>query len=83
MAAITIRQLPDSAKQRLRMRAAAKGRSMEAEARAILLTALEETSRSDLTWIERLIVVGDELGGVHVPELADSEATAADLVTEP
>ena len=40
MSAITIRQLPPEAKQRLRLRAAAHGRSMEAEARTILLEAL-------------------------------------------
>jgi plasmid stability protein len=79
MSAITIRKLPDGAKQRLRMRAAAHGRSMEAEARTILLDALDRTQRADLSWIEQLIEVGDELGGVTL-ELADDEpATAADL----
>jgi plasmid stability protein len=79
VSAITIRKLPDGAKQRLRMRAAAHGRSMEAEARLILLEALDRTQRADLSWIEQLIEVGDELGGVEL-ELADDEpATAADL----
>lgn len=36
MAAITVRDLDDSVKERLRRQAAANGRSMEAEARAIL-----------------------------------------------
>ncbi|NNH71644.1 Arc family DNA-binding protein [Nocardia uniformis] len=36
MASITIRGLDDTVKERLRRRAAAHGRSMEAEARAIL-----------------------------------------------
>ena len=36
MAAITVRQLPEEAKRRLRLRAAAHDRSMEAEAREIL-----------------------------------------------
>jgi plasmid stability protein len=40
MAAMTIRNLDDALKQRLRVRAAAHGRSMEAEAREILRTAL-------------------------------------------
>jgi plasmid stability protein len=78
-AAITIRKLPESAKQRLRMRAAAHGRSMEAEARTILLDALEQTQRADLSWIERLIAVGDELGGVELDLPDDEPATAADL----
>ena len=66
MTAITVRKLPDDAKQRLRMRAAANGRSMEAEARSILLEALDQPTRVDLTWIEQLIAVGHELGGVEL-----------------
>ncbi|TDE95100.1 Arc family DNA-binding protein [Occultella glacieicola] len=79
MSAITIRKLPDGAKQRLRMRAAAHGRSMEAEARTILLDALNTGHRVDLDWIEQLIAVGGEVGGVELPELKDEPATAADL----
>ena len=45
MTAITVRKLPEDAKQRLRMRAAANGRSMEAEARSILLGALTLLAR--------------------------------------
>jgi plasmid stability protein len=40
MASITIRRLPESTKQRLRMRAARNGRSMEQEARELLETGL-------------------------------------------
>jgi antitoxin FitA len=40
MAAITIRQLDENIKRRLRVRAAHRGRSMEEEAREILRTAL-------------------------------------------
>ena len=77
MAAITIRQLPDEAKQKLRLRAAAKGTSMEAEARAILLAGLESPARADVSWIEQLIEIGHELGGVEVPEAPDEPATHA------
>ena len=42
MASITIRQLGDRTKQRLRVRAALHGRSMEEEAREILRCALAE-----------------------------------------
>lgn len=56
MNAITIRKLPDGAKQRLRMRAAANGRSMESEAREILLRALDQPTQVDLSWIETLMV---------------------------
>ena len=50
MASITIRQLDDELKQRLRLRAARNGRSMEDEARTILrqAAALEvEAARPD------------------------------------
>jgi len=79
MAAITIRKLPDEAKQRLRMRAAAHGRSMESEARDILMDALAATGHADLSWVEQLIAVGHELGGVDVPEVEDEVASAAEL----
>ena len=79
MSAITIRKLPDGAKQRLRLRAAANGRSMEAEARTILLEGLDRTEGADLSWIEQLIGVGDELGGVELALPGDEPATAAEL----
>ena len=40
MASITVRNLDDDLKKRLRVRAAVNGRSMEAEAREILRSAL-------------------------------------------
>lgn len=79
MTAITVRKLPEDAKQRLRMRAAANGRSMEAEARSILLAALDQPSRVDLTWIEQLIAVGDELGGVELEIPRDEPARFVDF----
>ena len=42
MASITIRKLDDEVKTRLRVRAAANGRSMEEEARVILREAVAE-----------------------------------------
>ena len=42
MASITIRQLPEITKRKLRIRAAQHGRSMEQEAREILKTVLKE-----------------------------------------
>jgi plasmid stability protein len=79
MDAITIRKLPHGVKHRLRMRAAVHGRSMEAEARAILLDALANTQRADLSWIEQLIAVGEEVGGVDLEAPADEPASSADL----
>ncbi len=40
MASLNIRKVPESVRMRLRLRAARKGRSMEAEARAILAEAV-------------------------------------------
>ena len=40
---LTIRNLAEPVKQKLRLRAASNGRSMEAEAREILSTAVQET----------------------------------------
>lgn len=77
--AITIRKIPVEAKQRLRMRAAAKGVSMEAEARTILLDALDQSSHADINWIQQLLDISIELGGVDLPELTWEEATYADF----
>lgn len=48
MAALSIRDLDDAVKEKLRVRAARHGRSMEAEVRAILTSAVTEESRTDL-----------------------------------
>ena len=79
MSAITVRRLPDEVKHRLRMRAAANGRSMEAEARSILVDALSEERQVDLTWVEELISLGESLGGVEIPEIPDDPAPAANF----
>ena len=44
MASITVRNLDDGLKRRLRIRAAENGRSMEQEARDILRAALDENA---------------------------------------
>ncbi len=59
MAVLTIRNLPDEVRNRLRLRAAAAGRSMEAEARTILsATCLDEREvmpAADLqAWVDAL-----------------------------
>ncbi|GAB3194973.1 plasmid stabilization protein [Nocardioides hungaricus] len=69
MSAITIRKLPEGLKQRLRMRAAANGRSMEAEARDILVSALAEPRQVDLTWVEMLMGAAETYGGPDGVEL--------------
>ena len=47
MASITVRNLDDGLKRRLRIRAAENGRSMEQEARDILRAALDEDAAPD------------------------------------
>lgn len=59
MASITVRNLPDEVRKRLRQRAARAGRSMEAEIREILkdasLTEDRAASSQGLReWVERL-----------------------------
>jgi plasmid stability protein len=65
MAAVSIRNLDDDIKERLRMRAASHGRSMESEIRAILVDAVTQSDERRgmlLTLMERF---GD-LGGVDL-----------------
>lgn len=52
---------------------------MEAEARSILLTALDERARVDISWIEQLIEVGHEIGGAELQIPDDRDATFADF----
>lgn len=59
MAVLTIRNLPDKVRDRLRQRAAAAGLSMEAQVRAILAKASRqnptpETAASLQAWVEDL-----------------------------
>ena len=59
MAVLTIRNLPEEIRKRLRVRASRNGRSMEAEARAIIAVAVNAPAPGDLpeaisrlqTWI--------------------------------
>jgi plasmid stability protein len=45
VASLTIRNIPDEAKRRFRQRAAAHGRSMEEEARQLILAAVNDDDR--------------------------------------
>ncbi|HWH01829.1 MAG TPA: plasmid stabilization protein [Pilimelia sp.] len=65
MAAVSIRDLDDSVKEKLRIRAARHGRSMEAEMRLILTAAVtEENVRTGL--VNALIDRFARLGGVDL-----------------
>ena len=61
MAAVSIRNLDDGVRERLRIRAAAHGRSMEAEMRSILIEAVSEPKESTnlfATIIDRFSAIG-------------------------
>ena len=79
MAALSIRNLDETVKQRLLLRAARHGRSMEAEARAILTEAVEEPAESAGLFTALLDRFGT-LGGVDLDLSPRAEpARAADL----
>lgn len=68
MVSMTIRNLEDPLKTRLRIRAARHGRSMEDEARQILLTALTEERQPVTDLGEAIHQRFARLGGVDVAE---------------
>lgn len=79
MAAVSIRNLDDGVKERLRIRAANHGRSMESEVRAILEDAVKDPIRS-AGLMQTLLDRFGEIGGVEleVPERS-TPARAADV----
>lgn len=79
MAAVSVRDLDESVRERLRVRAAQHGRSMEAEIRAILTDAVAAPS-DPRGLAQTLLVRFSDLGGVDldVPERLQAPR-AADL----
>ncbi|MFO1060435.1 MAG: plasmid stabilization protein [Dongiaceae bacterium] len=69
MASITIRNLEAPLKARLRLRAASHGRSMEAEAREILRSALNSDPRQATSLAAAIRARFAPLGGVELPEV--------------
>jgi len=65
MAAVSVRNLDDTVRERLRVRAAAHRRSMEAEMCAILVDAEQEPD-DDEGQFDALVVRFGELGGVDL-----------------
>jgi len=65
VAAVTVRDLDDGVKERLRVRAAVHGRSMESEIRAILTDAVSQPGDSGSLFIALYERVA-ELGGVEI-----------------
>lgn len=66
MASITIRNLDDRTKERLRVRAAHHKRSMEEEARNILRTALTEGTALSENLAEAIRKRFDAVGGIEL-----------------
>ena len=67
MGTLTIRNLDDPLKSRLRLRAAARNRSMEEEARQILRAALQEPVAQTLDLGTRIRARFAALGDVQLP----------------
>lgn len=81
MAALSIRDLEDDVKERLRIRAAHHGRSMEAEVRAILTQAVRDPDDSDGLFHAILDCFGEGGGAeLDLPPRA-TPVRAADLST--
>lgn len=70
MGTLTIRALDDQVKERLRVRAARNGRSMEAEVRALI-----ETAVADPTEPERGLatMIRDRIEGLDLPEIPEPD----------
>ncbi|MCY3912118.1 MAG: plasmid stabilization protein [Chloroflexi bacterium] len=66
MASITVRNLDDGLKRRLRIRAAENGRSMEQEARDILRAALDDASAASTDLGSAIRARFSPLGGVEL-----------------
>lgn len=66
MASITIRNLDEQTKERLRVRAARQGRSMEEEARSILRTALARNAAAPRNLADAIRDRFGPLGGVEL-----------------
>jgi plasmid stability protein len=69
MASITIRNLEESTKRKLKIRAATHGRSMEQEARVILKNVLAQTSKKRTNLAESIRAIFGPLGGVELERL--------------
>ncbi|WP_294138508.1 plasmid stabilization protein [Sphingomonas sp.] len=69
MAVMTIRNIDDAIKKRLRVRAAVNGRSMEDEARDILRSALSTDEPRPRNLGQAINERFGKLGGIDLPDL--------------
>lgn len=83
MATLTIRNLEDLLKRRLRLRAAARNRSMEEEARQILRAALQEPAVSTPDLGARIRARFAGLGDIQLPIEAREPVRASPALSEP
>jgi antitoxin FitA len=83
MASITIRNLDESTKRKLKIRAATNGRSMEQEAREILKNVLARPSRKQANLADRIRDIFSPLGGVELERLPREPIREPDWVGEP
>lgn len=74
MSTMTIRNIDDDLKRRLRTRAAEHGRSMEDEVRTILRTALAEPAGSGADFARRVHQRFAAAGGVELPDVERNPA---------
>jgi plasmid stability protein len=66
MASMTIRNIDDALKSRLRIRAAQHGRSMEEEARDILKSALATTDAPPVNLVASIRQKVEKVGGIDI-----------------
>ncbi|MFO1186615.1 MAG: Arc family DNA-binding protein [Alphaproteobacteria bacterium] len=76
MATLTIRNLPDEVRDRLRVRAAQNGRSMEEEARSLLDRAVRPITAEQMAAVERLKGIGRTRPGFDPSRSAADEVIA-------
>ena len=83
MATLTIRNLEDPLKRRLRLRAAERNRSMEEEARQILRAALQEPAVPTPDLGARIRARFAGLGDIQLPIEAREPVRASPTLSEP
>jgi antitoxin FitA len=76
VASLTIRNIPDDAKQRFRERAAAHGHSMEEEARQLILSVVAKSDAPVRKGIFEMLYEASR-PGFDLPEAPDSPASYA------
>lgn len=81
MAAVSIRDLDDTARERLRVRAAQHGRSMEAEIRVILADAVRAPTDS-VSLAQALLARFGDLGGVDLDPPSRSQGPRSANLSE-